>query len=140
MATTAAERHLHIGELAARVGVNPKTIRYYEELGLLPEAERTAAGYRLYGQVDADRLDFIRRVQRLGFSLGEIGEILALRDRGERPCRYVTERLEHRAREIDRQIADLERLKLELVDLRARARSVPPSESSDGGFCHLLER
>ena len=58
-----------IGELAAAAGVGRDTIRYYERSGLLPAPDRTAAGYRLYGDADLDRLNFIRSAQELGFTL-----------------------------------------------------------------------
>lgn len=140
MAQTAEVPRLRIGELAARVGLNAKTIRYYEEIGLLPEPERSASGYRKYGPTDADRLRFIKRVQQLGFALGEVGEVLTLRDRGEAPCSYVAKRVELRAREIDRQIAELEELEGELAKLQRRARQLPPRDPLGGGYCHILER
>jgi DNA-binding transcriptional MerR regulator len=128
-----------IGELAARLGLNPKTIRYYEEVGLLPEPERSDGGYRRYRRGDEERLRFVRGVRRLGFALGEIREVLALRDRGERPCSYVAELIEQRASEVDGQIAELERLKRELAELRDRARRLRPDDCGPEGYCHILE-
>ncbi len=69
---------MQIGELADRVGVNTKTIRYYESIKLLPEPARTPAGYRIYGPDDETRLTFIKTAQHLGLSLDEIREVLAL--------------------------------------------------------------
>jgi DNA-binding transcriptional MerR regulator len=63
---------LQIGEVAQRAGVSPRTVRYYEELGLLQQAPRTAAGTRLYGEGDVVRLRFIGRLKALGLSLDEI--------------------------------------------------------------------
>ncbi|MFQ5433464.1 MAG: MerR family DNA-binding transcriptional regulator, partial [Anaerolineae bacterium] len=80
-----------IGVAAHELGINPKTIRYYEEIGLIPQAQRTETGYRIYAQVDLDRIAFILRARELDFSLDDIGEILALREGGEAPCLYVTE-------------------------------------------------
>jgi len=80
---------MRIGELAGLVGVNPKTVRYYEGIGLLPDPERRPSGYREYTDDDVDRLRFIRTAQRLGLSLSEISEILGFRERAERPCDYV---------------------------------------------------
>src|SRR5690606_16567547 len=76
------EARMRIGELAERLGVNPKTIRYYESIGLLSPPERTPAGYRIYGEDALERLTFIKTAQRLGITLDETREILALRDRG----------------------------------------------------------
>lgn len=67
-----------IGQLAAAAGVGRDTIRYYERNGLLPAPDRTAAGYRLYGDVDLDRLNFIRSAQDLGFTLEQARQLLTL--------------------------------------------------------------
>ena len=65
-----------IGELARWAGINPRTLRYYERIGLLAPSGRTDAGYRLYTEQDARRLAFIRRAQALGLSLAEISRVL----------------------------------------------------------------
>jgi DNA-binding transcriptional MerR regulator len=80
---------LYIGELARRVRLNPKTIRYYEEIGLFPEPERTASNYRIYRPEDLRTLEFIQKAQALGLSLGEIKEILRIRESGQLPCQHV---------------------------------------------------
>lgn len=130
---------LRIGELAERVGVSAKAIRYYEQVGLLPEPERSSAGYRLYQAADAERLRFIRRARQVEFSLGEIKEILALRDRGEVPCHYVTEVLERRQHDLARQLAELEQLNAQLAKLLDTARRLGPRPTPPGGYCHILE-
>lgn len=71
-----------IGRLARSVGVGIDTIRFYERIGLLPAPRRSAAGYRLYGESDRQRLEFVRRAQDLGFSLQEIATLLRLSRRG----------------------------------------------------------
>ena len=71
-----------IGQLAQAAGVGIDTVRYYERSGLLKPSTRTQSGYRKYGQGELDRLNFIRRAQHLGFSLGEISELLAISSRG----------------------------------------------------------
>lgn len=125
-----------IGELADRLGVNPKTIRYYESIGVLPEPARTESGYRVYGPGDVDRLGFVKTAQRLGLALDEVREILALRERGEPPCGYVRSVLRRQVSDIDRQIAELERLRGQLVALDQRAQEVP---ESDAAICGLIE-
>jgi DNA-binding transcriptional MerR regulator len=130
---------LRIGQLAERVGVSAKAIRYYEQLGLLPEPERTSAGYRLYRAADAERLRFIVRGRQIGFSLGEIKEIFALRDRDEVPCQYVTEVLERRHGDLARQVAELEQLNAQLAKLLGTARRLGPRPTPPGGYCHILE-
>jgi MerR family copper efflux transcriptional regulator len=130
---------LQIGQLAERVGVSAKTIRYYGQVGLLPEPVRSESGYRLYGIEDEERLRFISTARRTGFSLGEIKEILALRDRGIAPCDYVRETIRRRLGEVDRQLAELNQLKRELGRLEAVARSLPGQPETPAGFCHILE-
>jgi DNA-binding transcriptional MerR regulator len=139
MAAAEKEPYIQIGELAEQANVNPKTIRYYEQVGVLPRPARSPSGYRLYRRADADRLRFVKGAQQLGFPLGEIREILALRDRGQPPCKYVTARLEQRASDVDRQIAHLKQLKTELADLRRRARHLSTTEPMPDGYCHILE-
>ncbi len=67
---------LTIGELAKQLQLNPKTIRYYEEVGLLPEPQRSESGYRLYSRDEMERLQLVKRAKLLGLSLAEIKEIV----------------------------------------------------------------
>lgn len=127
---------MRIGDLANRFTLNPKTIRFYEDIGVLPPAERTDAGHRVYGDVDVERLRFVRTAQRFGFSLDEIREILAFRERGERPCGYVVDVLDRRVDQLSSQIAEMRALKTTLEDLRARARNLP---GNDNGYCEVIE-
>ena len=69
---------MNIGDAAAAAGVSAKMIRYYEQAGLVPPADRSASGYRIYGDADVHRLRFIRRARDLGFPVAEIGELLDL--------------------------------------------------------------
>ncbi len=127
---------MRIGELADHVGVNPKTVRYYEEIGLLPPADRRASGYRDYTDDDVERLRFVRTARRLGLSLPEISEILTLRERGERPCEYVLGVLDRQLGHLDRRLAEMTALRQELVDLRDVADRLP---SDPGCYCSLIE-
>lgn len=127
---------MKIGELAERVGVNPKTIRYYEGIGVLPEPARTASGYRAYDEADLDRLVFVKTAQRLGITLDEVREILAFRDRGEQPCGYVRNVLRRERAHIDQRIAELQGLRSELAALEALANEIP---DKTGVVCKLIE-
>ena len=77
---------LSIGKLSAATGVKVPTIRYYEEIGLLPEAERSAGNQRLYGVKEQERLAFIRHSRELGFPLDDIRELLSLSDQPDMTC------------------------------------------------------
>lgn len=126
-----------IGVLAAEVGLNPRTIRYYEALGLLPTPPRTAAGYRLYGEADRACLRFIAEAKSAGLTLAEIGDILALRRAGESPCAHVTALVERKLAAVERQIRALAELRRELVALRATAAE---ASAAPAQVCGILER
>ena len=129
-----------IGEAARELGVNPKTIRYYEEIGLIPQAQRTQTGYRVYSQAEIDRITFILRARELDFSLDDIGEILALRERGEAPCLYVTKLVQRQLAVIDAKIAALNQLRQELGDIQRQAQTIPLDVIVDKEcVCHLIE-
>lgn len=127
---------MQIGQLADRFGLNTKTIRYYESIGLLPEPERSGGGYRLYAETDAERLAFIRTAQRLGLTLEDIREILAFREQGRAPCGYVTDLLQRHARELDQRIAEMQGLRDELDQLVARAENLPDGAAT---YCRVIE-
>jgi DNA-binding transcriptional MerR regulator len=109
---------IRIGELAKRFGLNPKTIRYYEAIGLLPQAGRSESGYRIYDEQDVERLSFIRRAKTLGLTLDEIRDILAGQQRGELPCSQVLDLIDRKIRVIDQRVADLVAFRAELSRLR----------------------
>lgn len=124
-----------IGELARRAGVNVQTVRYYERRGLLDEPRRRASGYREYGAATLDRLRFIRRAQELGFTLGEIAELLALRlDPGTTAAEVKARALE-KIEEIERRVRDLERIRHALAHLAGKCRG----GRGPAGDCPLLE-
>ena len=126
---------MQIGELAHRLGVTTKTVRFYESTGVLPAPARTESGYRTYGPGDVERLTFIKTAQRLGLSLSEIGEIIAFRDRGEPPCGYVRQVLRRQVNNLNERMEEMGRLRDELRRLEARASDV----GSDEGYCQLIE-
>jgi DNA-binding transcriptional MerR regulator len=127
---------VRIGELADAVGVNPKTIRFYEQIGLLPEPERRPSGYRDYSDEDRERLVFVRTAQRLGLPLVDIKEILAFAERAETPCGYVRSVLARQVDELDQRIAELVELRAQLQSLARRAARLPVAE---GGYCAVIE-
>lgn len=108
---------LTVSELAGRAETTADTVRYYERIGLLPEAERSAAGYRLFGDDDVRRLRFIKRAQRFGLQLDGIRELLEVRERGLCPCGHARALLEAKIEEVETQLASLRRLRGELEQL-----------------------
>lgn len=136
MARRVAQRSgLRIGELAARFRLNPRTIRYYESVGLLPPPRRTPSGYRLYGEADVARLRFILRAKQVGFRLREIAEVLRIHDGGQRPCDHVRRWIDRTLEEVDRQRAALRSFRAELLRLRDRSRR---SGGQVCGICPIL--
>lgn len=129
---------MRIGELSEMAGVPTKTIRFYEDLGLLPPADRTPSGYRDFAMETVRRLAFIRAAQAVGLTLGEIRSVVGLRDRGETPCEHVLDLIEARAADVDRRIAELETLRTELRRLARRAKRLDPEACDPGRVCHLI--
>jgi DNA-binding transcriptional MerR regulator len=127
---------MRIGEVAEQAKVPSKTIRYYEDVGLLPEPPRTPSGYREYGPDAVDRLGFIQAAQSIGLSLGEIREILSLRDQGEAPCAHVATLIDQHASDLAERIRHLREIQRELRRLATMARSLP---RTSGKFCHIIE-
>jgi DNA-binding transcriptional MerR regulator len=112
---------LEIGEVCARSGLSPRTVRYYEELGLLPGVRRRAGGRRIYGEDELERLRFIQRLKALGLPLAEIKELNQVHAIS-RSTRALLERLAEllarRAAELDARIAELGALRDELSRYR----------------------
>lgn len=110
---------LTIGRLAKRAEVGIDTVRFYERRGLLPDPQRTPAGYRLYPETIVDRIRFIRRAKDLGFSLDEIDALLDLHDHGGRKS-TVKALTQRKLAEIDERIEDLNRMREVLHELDCR--------------------
>ena len=105
---------LTIGKLSDAAGVKVPTIRYYEEIGLLPEAERSAGNQRLYGQKAQERLTFIRHARELGFPLDAIRDLLSLSDRPDQSCAAADAIASAQLATVEARIARLVALKAEL--------------------------
>ena len=129
---------MRIGELASLVDVTTEAVRYYERVGLLAEPNRTPSGYRTYDESVLERLRFIRSAQTVGFSLGEIGEILALRDNGETPCNHVRSLITKHADDLQQRIADLQAMQVDLERL-AKIATSGPKPGQEATHCHILE-
>ncbi|WP_281981045.1 MerR family transcriptional regulator [Thalassorhabdomicrobium marinisediminis] len=105
---------LSIGTLAKRTGTKVPTIRYYEQIGLMPEPGRTEGGQRRYDAAALDRLAFIRHSRQLGFSLDAIRELLDLSDSPDRSCAQIDAVAQKQLSDVEARIARLEALRGEL--------------------------
>ncbi len=132
------QKLLLIGQVAKESGIPIKTIRYYEELGLITSSGRTEGQYRLFKPELIARLAFIKTLQKLGLSLQEIVEVLQIYDGGNLPCDEIKQKLETQLVEIDRHL-------LELTALRGKVSSLleswTPTETDDSGeICPILHK
>ena len=131
-----AGRPLRIGEVSKRSGIGVEALRFYEKAGLLDRPSSTESGYRVYGAEVLERLAFIRRAQVLGFSLEEIGRVIAERRAGQSPCAEVREVVRRRLAELDERMAEMRRYRKELTAALAEW-----DEAGDvaGHVCGLIE-
>lgn len=113
-------QHLTIGDLAKATSTKVETIRYYEQIGLLPEPARTTSNYRAYDEEHLNRLSFVRRARDLGFSLDQIRDLLGLADQTDRSCEAVDAIARQHLREVERKIIDLTALRDELAEIIER--------------------
>lgn len=119
---------LRIGEAAREAGLPPRTLRYYEGIGLVRSSGRTSAGYRLYTAREVEALRFVRRARALGLSLREARDILEARERGDPPCDELDSILRRRLDELEARIRELEALRTEM---RAVLRAPAPAEREE---------
>ena len=126
-----------IGEAARRAGISPDLIRYYERVGVLPIAPRTAAGYRRYSEESVARLVFVRNAIRVGFSSRELAGFFTARDAGKPPCKSVRATGERLLAEIDAQLARLRDARIAMADLLA-AWDARLARTPAGSPAHLL--
>jgi DNA-binding transcriptional MerR regulator len=127
---------MKIGEIATVAGVPAKTIRFWEDQQLLPEPERTPAGYRRYDPEIVERLAFIRHAQVAGLTLEQIRQVLDIRTNGEPPCVHVTDLIAQRLAEVEARIAELKRTRVQLKALAQRAANQDPADCR--GYCSII--
>lgn len=110
--------YLRIGELSAQTGTNNETLRFYENKGLISNPRRSDAGYRLYTRDDVNTVKFIVRAKRMGFSLKEIAELLAMQvDKEGSTCSEVKELATAKLVDINGKIEELMRMKKALLEI-----------------------
>lgn len=134
--TTSPETLLRIGEVSTQTQLSVKTVRYYEERGLIQASRRSSGGFRLFEPAVLTRLNFIRRSQALGLSLQDIQDILNIADGGARPCKNVRQKFQAKIAEIDHQMIHLQQLRAQLLEVMDGADQ---AEQLDADICPIIE-
>jgi DNA-binding transcriptional MerR regulator len=129
---------MKISELAGRTDTTTKTLRFYEDAGLIPKPPRAANGYRDYDPTIITRIQFIKAGQAVGLTLAEIRDILTIRDDGRAPCNAAIELLDAQLRDITQRIRELRALKRDLAQLRERALDLDPADCAPDSVCHII--
>lgn len=124
---------LTIGSLGKRTGTKVQTIRYYEQIGLMPEPGRTEGGQRRYGDAEVDRLSFIRHARQLGFSLEAIRELLDLSDNPDRSCGEADSIARRQLKQVELR---MDRLKALRTELKRMIKECSGGKTAD---CKVLE-
>lgn len=124
---------MNIGQAAKAAGVSAKMVRHYEQIGLLKPAARTDAGYRQFDAADVEVLRFIRQARGVGFSIEQIGELLALRSNGRRSSRRVKALAQAHLDELDGKLRELLAMKAALEHL------IDACAGDDGPACGILD-
>ena len=124
---------LRIGQLAIETGFTSKTLRYYEDVGLLRPDSRSESGYRLYDDAAVERLRFVRRAQGVGLHLEDIRRILEISDEGRVPCEHVMVVVDRELNRIAEQLERLHQFREGLLALRSRMTASLGSEDPRPG-------
>ena len=127
-----------IGVLADATGVSAKTLRYWEEAGLLPQPARTDGGYRDYSEETVHRVAFIRHGQAAGLTLRQISEMLTIRDEGMAPCVHAAELVNERLADVEARLHELEQTRAALGQLRHRLAELDPVDCEPAAICSAM--
>ncbi|KPQ26817.1 MULTISPECIES: MerR family transcriptional regulator [unclassified Halomonas] len=130
---------MKVSELAKRGGVTPETVRHYTREQLLAPTRHPDNGYQLYSATDLERLQFIQRARKLGFSVAEIRDILAHADQGDSPCPLVRDLLANRLPQIRAQIQELEALAQRMEQALESWQHMPDGTPDGHSLCRLIE-
>lgn len=130
---------MRIGELSKKSGSPQKTIRFYEQIGLLPAPPRAESGYRDYSDEHLQKLAVVSRAKRLGLSLDEIRQILTLSEGGQTPCVHVERLLQQRLGELKQVQTELAQLENDLRSTLEQTREAI-AKAGDSRYCPVIER
>lgn len=125
---------MNIGEVAKRSGLNSKTVRYYEDIGLVQASSRSANGYRQYSQHDLEQLQFIQRARKTGFNLDECRHLLSLLNNQDRQSHEVKTLVMEKVNIVEQQIEELTLMRQCLIDLAKQC------QSNEGTECAILDK
>lgn len=133
-----SHQKLTMSQLARIAGVGPDSIRHYERIGLVPKAERSPAGYRLWTAREVQYLKWVASAKRAGFTLHELAEIFRMYRAGSAPCRTVRDLLRQKLADLDREVDELSNLRAQLrrVSVRWKGRL---RRASSGDFVPLFD-
>tara|TARA_B100000745_G_scaffold251881_1_gene174051 strand:- start:221 stop:664 length:444 start_codon:yes stop_codon:yes gene_type:complete len=132
---------LFIGELSKRTGVPVKTIRYYEDFGILNKPNRTGSDYRIYGQKDVDKLSFIKKAKELGLKLSEIKEIICCAKEGLKPCCSLVRTLfTKKIKEYENKIEELNIVKRRLEEKLNKWVKPSQAKAMNYAVCPQIEK
>jgi len=134
------QNYLQIGELSKQSGIAISALRYYQEVGLLEPSYISETKYRYYQFNDIALAKFIKKSQRLGFSLDEIKQILNERHKGRSPCPRVRILAKQKIDKLHEQIDELKKLEKELKDYIVGASTELESDSNDNRICGLIDK
>ena len=130
---------MKIQEFSNQTGLSPKTIRYYESIGMLASPRRAANGYREYDEQAVERARFVAGARSLELSLDEIAEILAMQGRREAPCRTMLNLIKQKADQIEERIRLLKQMKDNLRQLHKLGLTFPTNDiDGKNCICHLV--
>lgn len=130
---------MKVSEIAKEAGVTAETVRHYAREQLLAPTRHPQNGYQLFSRHDLERLRFIQRARKLGFSVAEIREILAHADQGDSPCPLVRDLLASRLPQIRSRIAELEALAARMEQALASWQEMPDGTPDGHSLCRLIE-
>ena len=121
------------GQLAQRAQINLETVRFYEQEGLLAPASRTASGYRKFEESAVDRLAFVRRAKALGFSLGEIRDLLVIQDKHAEACVEVRDLIENKLATVREKMTEIQELEWQLSSALRKCNQALKREPAQHG-------
>ena len=130
---------MQVHELATLATVAPHVVRYYARLGLLRPARDPRSKYQQFGQADLQRLAFILKAKRLGFTLGEVRLVLEMSRKGKTPCPLVREVVRHRVADNAHDLAELMALQARMQSALRKWRRMPDGAPDGQAICQLIE-